>query len=675
MKDYFRIGFHGGGNGGNHNGIGEYFDNAKPPIFKSVDSGGILHEALQRSGGTAILVYRAARLMNDGYDPGIPHYHLDVEEAAHLHWQRTKQFLEIDKPPKSAWIEVMNEPDKNRADWLAAVSLRIAQMAMQEGWKTLHFGWSTGEPEPVDWTLPYMQQFIKFAEQNPEWVGIALHEYSLADSLEDGYPHLIGRFEHLIDSGLVRAPIFISEFGWHQDKAPSAANAEDDLWFADDVYSGYPNVLGAAIWCLQSWPGNIYNTVNSYIEPITRMSIEIDNLDQEIDDPPPTDERIGDAREPYSRIYHRVKSDATLDQFLEVAREAFATRSTVGFSADDAGIGVGLSKKTVIEWGDEFDRETITNWYHQWYGVDEIKFRNWQTPPPPPPPPPPVTGKSEPLFGIHSSADSWNYPQDLDMIAAMRPGSIKLLSGYNPEHLNAMIARYRPKEWVIRSFLSWGGRLIYPNEFYSWTIPDIHRTINLLKSNGFNDDQIVVELHNEPNLMSEGWKAGWQNGTEFNKWYLELLGYYRNALPNTRLIFPGLSPGPGTVWRAEPSQFINDCREAIAKSDGVAIHSYWSNPNFPMLGNIRYNGLHWVREMRELVPYKPIWITEASNNTNATAAEDKINEYIKFWQHLSNLDRIMAVHYFVLSASDPRWSWTGSGEIWLPIMANKAGER
>lgn len=672
--DYFRIGFHGGGNGGNHNGIGEYFDNAKPPIFKSVDSGGILHEALQRSGGSAILVYRAARLMSDGYDPGIPLYHLDVEEAAQIHWSRTKDFLVLDKPPREAWIEVMNEPDKNRADWLAAVSLRIAQMAMEEGWKTLHFGWSTGEPEPADWGLPHMQQFIQFAERHPEWVGIALHEYSLVDTLEDGYPHLIGRFEHLYDYGVSRAPIFISEFGWHQDRAPKLQDAEEDLWFADDVYARYPNLLGAAIWCLQSWHGDIYNTVNSYIPAITRMSIEIHNMEVEIEPPPPvTDDRIGDAREPYSRVYHRVSSTATLDQFLKVAMEAYDTRSTVGFSADDAGIGVGLKSKKVVEWGDEFDQETITDWYQRWYGVDDVTFRSFETTSPPPPPP--VTGKSEPKFGIHASADSWNYPQDLDMIAAMRPDSIKILSNYTPEHLNDMIARYRPQEWVIRSFLSWGGRLIYPNEFYSWTIPDIHRTINLLKSNGFTNDQIVVELHNEPNLTSEGWKAGWDNGVRFNDWYLELLGYYRNALPGIRLIFPGLSPGPGTPWRAEPVQFINDCREAIAKSDGIAIHSYWSNPNFPMMGNVPYNGYHWVKEMRALVPYKPIWITEASNNTNATAAEDKINEYLKFWRSLHNLDKIMGISYFVLSASNPNWGWGGSGEIWIPIMANKAGER
>ena len=76
--------------------------------------------------------------------------------------------------------------------------------------------------------------------------------------------------------------------------------------------------------------------------------------------PPPSDKRLGDARVPYSRTYVRVNQSATRDQFLRAAEYAFDNgKMTVGLSADDAGIGVGLAHKRVVEIGGEFDPETI----------------------------------------------------------------------------------------------------------------------------------------------------------------------------------------------------------------------------------------------------------------------------------------------------------------------------
>lgn len=44
----------------------------------------------------------------------------------------------------------------------------------------------------------------------------------------------------------------------------------------------------------------------------------------------------GAPRVPYAREYWVVSSNATRDQFLELARQAYAGRNTVGFSYDDA---------------------------------------------------------------------------------------------------------------------------------------------------------------------------------------------------------------------------------------------------------------------------------------------------------------------------------------------------
>lgn len=96
--------------------------------------------------------------------------------------------------------------------------------------------------------------------------------------------------------------------------------------------------------------------------------------------PPPPDRRVGDARVPYSRDYWRVNSGATLEQWLSVCREAYETRSTVGFSADDAGIGVGLASKRVREYGGEYDEQVIEDWYAAEYGVASVTHHGWPAP-------------------------------------------------------------------------------------------------------------------------------------------------------------------------------------------------------------------------------------------------------------------------------------------------------
>ena len=47
----------------------------------------------------------------------------------------------------------------------------------------------------------------------------------------------------------------------------------------------------------------------------------------------------GSPRVQYDRTYWLMPPDATEKEFIQMASEAFSTRSTIGFSADDAGIG------------------------------------------------------------------------------------------------------------------------------------------------------------------------------------------------------------------------------------------------------------------------------------------------------------------------------------------------
>ena len=82
----------------------------------------------------------------------------------------------------------------------------------------------------------------------------------------------------------------------------------------------------------------------------------------------------GAPRVPYAREYWVVSGNASRDQFLEVARQAYERRNTVGFSYDDAGIG-DLAERKVLVWGTEHDRQALLDWYGQYYGGVSVEFR------------------------------------------------------------------------------------------------------------------------------------------------------------------------------------------------------------------------------------------------------------------------------------------------------------
>lgn len=83
----------------------------------------------------------------------------------------------------------------------------------------------------------------------------------------------------------------------------------------------------------------------------------------------------GAPRVQYSRVYHLLPQNATLDQFVQVCRVAYPKRQTVGFSADDAGIG-NLEDKTVVLWGIlAKDQPAYQSFFEQHYPGTKLEFR------------------------------------------------------------------------------------------------------------------------------------------------------------------------------------------------------------------------------------------------------------------------------------------------------------
>ena len=256
-------------------------------------------------------------------------------------------------------------------------------------------------------------------------------------------------------------------------------------------------------------------------------------------------------------------------------------------------------------------------------------------------------------IGLHASADPDITDAEHAEFAAMRPTMIKVLSFHPADDISRLAKAHPNATWVVRTFLDFGGRNIRPDQFVNDTLSDTKRALNQLQGK-----DVVIELHNEPNLVPEGMGSSWKNGAEFRGWWLELLEKYRQVLPGHRFIYPGLSPGASVGGlKQDHVQFIESSRDCVHKADGLGVHIYWSNvyPMSTALGVLD----DYITRFRGV----PIWVTEASNNKGGNP-RDKGREYIQFWNELRKRPTVQGVTYFVASASNPEFGeevWVGRG--------------
>jgi hypothetical protein len=269
-------------------------------------------------------------------------------------------------------------------------------------------------------------------------------------------------------------------------------------------------------------------------------------------------------------------------------------------------------------------------------------------------PEPPLLGSAS--IGLHASADPGISQAEIEEFAEMRPGMIKVLSFHEPTAVQKLSKTHPDARWVVRAFLDFrmqgGVRTISPGQFLNDTLNDVRRTLDMIGS----DKDVVIELHNEPNLVPEGLTGAWSGGASFAQWWLEVLRLYRQALPGRKFIYPGLSPGAAVSGiKQDHIQFIEASRAAVEAADGLGIHTYWSNV-FPM-----QLALDVLDDYISRFRFKPIWVTEASNNKAGTPIYKKAQQYLDFWMEIQKRPTVQGVTYFVASASDPAFK----EEVWV----------
>jgi hypothetical protein len=291
--------------------------------------------------------------------------------------------------------------------------------------------------------------------------------------------------------------------------------------------------------------------------------------------------------------------------------------------------------------------------------VDDLILQSpFGTTPVAPGAPPVLNPDPEPLgharIGLHASADPDISDAEVQEFKEMRPGVIKLLSHHNPDGVRKLAQTFADVQWIVRPFLDFGNRNISPQQFFDDTINPTRRTMDLLRGK-----DVVLELHNEPNLRPEGLFTSWNDGAGFARWWLELFRLYRQAFPGVPIIYPGLSPGTAVAnLKQDHIQFIEASRPAVEAADGLGIHIYWSNI-YPMEW-----GLNVLDDYIGRFRYKPIWVTEASNNKAGTPIPTKARQYIEFWQALQSRPTVRGVTYFVASSINPEFKeevWVGRG--------------
>ena len=353
---------------------------------------------------------------------------------------------------------------------------------------------------------------------------------------------------------------------------------------------------------------------------------------------------VGAPRVQYERVYWLMPPDATTSELMQVATSAFNSRATIGFSADDAGIGA-LDKKTVLLIKPDRQPEGIADWFATHYPGVEVVL---DTPSPSPAPQNGSPSVRKALVGLHASADgSWGnpvLPEVQDMVRQGRIEAYKSLSNEDPKSVD-ILSGLGVQFFMVRAFAKVNKEMSTAAEFAQSVLE---------QCKAWYDAGVQhIEIHNEPNLGVEGMWSCWKDGHEFSNWFLKVRDALHKHMPDALFGYPGLSPGWGVDGvRSNPLRFLEESWEAYRAADWIGAHAYWRSEQ-EMWSD---DGGQWFKRM----PHedKKLLITEFSNPGNEPA-ETKADQYIRW---MASLEDVHSAYAFVATASsgfpDEVWSNT-----------------
>jgi hypothetical protein len=142
--------------------------------------------------------------------------------------------------------------------------------------------------------------------------------------------------------------------------------------------------------------------------PFKHVDVYWDSVSSEFN---PVELERGEPRVQYKRTYVLLPDDIEEEEVAEEAISAHSSRKTLGYSADDAGIGDLDERNVEIVWRSEnsWDEEAIENFFATYYpGVNSYHVRRYEpVGPPDPPEKQEIDLRSGNLVGLHSG-----YPKE-----------------------------------------------------------------------------------------------------------------------------------------------------------------------------------------------------------------------------------------------------------------------
>lgn len=254
--------------------------------------------------------------------------------------------------------------------------------------------------------------------------------------------------------------------------------------------------------------------------------------------------------------------------------------------------------------------------------------------------------------GIHASADGgegvgWKQPVRKE-IKALKPEVVKFMSNHDPGMIGTIVDdnKQHIKKVIVRAFLDWGRRTLTSDQFVEFTLNDTVRSVNQIKAQGIADGNIIIELHNEPNLTIEGLDYSWKDGRECVEFFAKALDQYKVEMPDVQYGLGGLSPGAA----------IGDLRKnSVDFLDEMLGHPRWHDFDVHLVhlytsGN--WEDIWWLDHCQSKTPTMEIWITESSwhtdDNTSGLAYAKKLFELLQ----LLDQRPTRGITFYCISASN-----------------------
>jgi hypothetical protein len=259
-------------------------------------------------------------------------------------------------------------------------------------------------------------------------------------------------------------------------------------------------------------------------------------------------------------------------------------------------------------------------------------------------------------IGVNGRNDFWAKTfteQDYQAIRGAKIELVKMFSYTQPDVYRRLREENSAIDFIVR--LHDEGDHGTPEEFVNRHAPRIAE---------LRPFTYKFEILNEPNYPGWGWGPTLADARAFNDWYIAVVGRLRERFPWIEPGFPGLSPKMLPDDPNDDLEWVQECRQAVQKSDWLGCHCYWFDENsvlHPVFG-LRFT--HY----NSLFPDKPIHITEFNGSPTGIPDWYMAEYYKRYYTKVADYPYVKSASAFILSSPDPAfqslaWWDPKSGEM------------